>query len=215
MFTHPERMRRPIKMCRPKIFSRSVWMRFFALTLIALVIAGCGGRASMPAWQRVAPGHQYTGKLGFTADLPAGWMSYEEISAYTLLLTRHSTPMDFVHIKRFPLSTPLQYTELTLNAGMRAYELAKIVVHNLRATPGIFDLTVEELAPGEIDGREAFRLTMSYAMENGMRRRSMVYGFISGNSHYNEIGLYALEDYYFDAVLEDFQALVGSFRVRS
>jgi len=192
-------------------------MRLFALIIIALMIAGCVGKKSMPSWYRVDPdSHQYTGKLGFTADLPAGWMAYEDMASRSLLLTRHSTPMDFIHIKRFALSVPqpLRHTELMFNASMRTYELAEIAVFNLRATPGIFDLIVEELAPGEVDGREAFRLMMSYAMENGIRRRCMVYGFVSGNSHYNEIGLYALEDYYFGAVYDDFAALVGSFKVR-
>jgi|GEM_PF-1427125 len=186
----------------------------FVLT-IAMAIAGCAGRAAAPAWQHVGPDiRQYSGKLGFTAGLPARWLAHEDAASGSLLLTRHSTPMDFVHIKRFPVSSPLQYTELALGADMRAFELAEIIVNNLRSAPGIFNLTIEELAPDMVDGREAFRLTMSYAMENGLRRRCMVYGFVSGGKHYNEIGLYALEEHYFGVVLEDFQALVGSFKVR-
>ncbi|MCL2219672.1 MAG: hypothetical protein FWC23_06495 [Chitinispirillia bacterium] len=189
-------------------------MRITLVLITTLIMAGCVGKAAAPSWHRVKSGYHYTGKLGFTAELPANWMVYEDISAQTLVLTRHSVPMDVIQIKRNPVSKPLPNTELTLNGQMRTYELAEIVVNSHRAAFGVFDLKVEALAPDEIDGRETFRLLMSFAIENGMRRRCLVYGFLSGDGrYYNEIGLYALEEHYFDAVIDDFLALVGSFKV--
>jgi hypothetical protein len=171
--------------------------------------AGCGGGPAL--WKPVRPDHtKYSGKLGFTADLPAGWMAYEDKT--TLLLTRHSMPFGFIMALRHPLSTSLPYTELLISEHMQIYEIAEIITSNLRATPGVFDLTVEELTPDEIDGRKSFSLLVSYSMENGLRRRCLIYGFVNGR-HYTEIGLYALEDYYFGVLLGEFFELIGSLKV--
>ncbi|MDR2578934.1 MAG: hypothetical protein LBC70_09050 [Chitinispirillales bacterium] len=181
------------------------------ITVIAalLITVNCGGSPAL--WKPVQPGYtKYSGKLGFSVNLPAGWMAYEDKSA--LLLTRHSVPLGFIMAWRHPLSTPLPYTELSINKHMQIYEIAEIVTGNLLATPGVFNLVVEELTPDEIDGKRSFSLLISYTMENGLRRRCLIYGFVSGR-HYTEIGLYALEDYYFDALLKDFFELAGSFRV--
>jgi hypothetical protein len=193
----------------------------FALTILTAVlpmIASCGGKVSTtvpPSWNRVDPANrQYSSALGFSAILPAYWMALEDPASRTLLVTRHSLPMGFIHIRRVPLSTPLPNTGLMLYPNMHTYEAAEVVIHNLRAGQGVYDLTVEELAPYEIDGREAFSMMMLYSMENGMRRRCLIYGFIDGaDGYYTEVGLYALEEYYFGAALGDFLALVSSFKV--
>jgi len=185
---------------------------FISTIAVALAIAGCGGAAS---WKNIGPENsRYSGRLGFTASLPVGWAAFEDAPARTLLLTRHSVPMDFIQVRRYPLSEPLPHTSLSIEAGMRAYEAAEVVVNNLRAAPGVFDLTVEELMPDEIDGRPAFSLLLSYSLENGMRRRCLIYGIVHGNRRYTEAGLYALSEHYFDATVGDFLAFVRSLKIR-
>jgi len=179
---------------------------------LAVAIAGCGGAAS---WREIGPQNsRYSGKLGFSADLPAGWAAFEDAPSRTLLLTRHSVPMDFIQIRRHPLSEPLPNTSLSINAGMQPYEAAEAVVNNLRAGSGVFDLTVEELMPDTIDGRAAFSLLLSYSLENGLRRRCLIYGIVHGNRRYTEAGLYALDDHYFGATVGDFLALVRSLKIK-
>lgn len=190
-------------------------MRIIAVVIVTLLmtLAGCAGTA---AWKPVDEKRaRYTGSLGVSADLPAGWLMVEDRGARMLLLTRHSVPMEFIQIRRHKLSEPLPYTDLTLSAGMKNYEAAEIVTNNLRATPGVFDLTVEEIAPALIGGKDGFELLVTYAMENGMRRRCLVYGVIADDKYYAEAALYALEDHYFDAALKDFLALVESIKIRN
>jgi hypothetical protein len=75
---------------------------------------------------------------------------------------------------------------------------------------------MEELAPTEIGGSDAFRLSVSYSLENGMRRRALIFGAIHGDhKYYTEIAMYAHEDYYFDAVIEDFLAMVSGYKIKS
>jgi hypothetical protein len=192
---------------------RRVRTSFIILAAVAAVtVTGCAAPA---AWKRVAPDRPaYSGNLGITVDLPARWLYFEDKPSRSLLLTRYSAPMGFVHIVRRPLFAPLPYTALTINAGMQAYEAAEAAVGNLRATPGVFDLVTEALTPAEIGGADAFELLVSYSMENGMRRRCLIYGFIVNDKYYAELGLYALEDYYFEASLGEFLELVESVRVR-
>jgi len=190
----------------------------FALSAIALCGAGCASSAS---WKHVRAGQTgYSAISGVSASLPVHWAMYEDRRERTLLLTRHSVPMDFIQIKRLPLFMPLQNTMQTINAGMKPYEAAEVTVNNLRASQGVFDLTVEGLSPAETGGRDGFELMLSYSMENGMRRRCLIYGFIlddtNGRSQcYVEIGLYALADYYFEAALDDFLAMVKSIGFRT
>jgi hypothetical protein len=192
-------------------------LTLYALIALALCGAGCAGKAS---WKYVRAGQdRYSAIPGFSANFPARWMLFEDRPARTLLLTRHSVPMEFIQIKRLPLFTPLPNTAQTVNAGMKPYEVAEAAANSLRAAQGVFDLTVENLSPVEIGGMEGFEMMLSYSMENGMRRRCLIYGFISGDSNgknrcYVEIGLYALEDYYFEAALEDFLAVVKSIVVQ-
>jgi hypothetical protein len=183
--------------------------------IAAFALAGCGGSASAPVWRNVEPGGEsYAAKFGLSADLPAGWTAYEDKASNTLLLTRHSMPFDFIRITRHgPLPAFLPHTGISINAHKQTYEIAEMAVNSLRAAQGVFDLTVEELSPTSVAGAEGFSLLMSYSMENAMRRRCMIYGFVHGGKYYTEIGLYALEEHYFGAVIEDFIALVKSVRV--
>jgi hypothetical protein len=109
----------------------------------------------------------------------------------------------------------MPYTELAISAGMQPYEVAEVVMNNLRVTPGVFDLLMEELAPAEIDGKEAFRLALSYSLENGIRRRGLIIGLLhGGGKYYTELAMYAHEDYYFDAVIGDFLGMAKTAKVR-
>jgi len=197
---------------------RRIGFILYALFAVALMGAGCAGPAS---WKHAREGISgYSGISGVSADIPARWMMYEDRRERALLLSRHSVPMDLIRIRRLPLFTPMPHTGQTVNAGMKPYEAAEAAANGLRASQGVFDLAVEELSPAEAGGREGFEMMLSYHMENGMRRRCLIYGFISDggrggkNRYYIEIGLYALEDYYFEAALDDFLAVVKSVGFR-
>jgi len=193
-------------------------LTLFTLSVLALCGAGCAGSAS---WKRVRAGqNRHTAISGVSASLPPRWVFLANRGERALFLTRHSVPMDLIQIKKLPLFTQLPYTAQTFNAGMKPYEAAEAAANNLRAVPGVFDLTVEGLSPAEIGGIDGFELMLSYAMENGMRRRCLIYGFIPEESkgrsrYYVEIGLYALADYYFEAALDDFLAVVRSIGFRT
>lgn len=190
-------------------------MRLRNISLMAVAVgialfAGCGGPAS---WQIAQPGHnKFPGRLGFSVDIPENWMTFADQPSRTLLLSRHSMLMDLVQITRYPLPASFGYTNRTINAHMKTYEVAEVVIGNLRASSGTIDVAIEELAPYIIGGREGFRIFGRYGMENGLFRRFLIYGFIHDGKYYTELSLYALEDYYFNAVVGDFTALVDSFR---
>jgi len=184
-------------------------MKIISVLALAALTVGCIGR---PSWKPVDTTYK---KYPQTAGLPASWLIYDNKET-PLLLTRHGPYMDMIRItakQKLPMRMP--YTDLSINADMKTYEIAEVVMNNLRVTPGIFDLLMEELAPAEIDGKEAFRLSLSYSLENGIRRRCLVFGAIhDGGKYYTELAMYAHEDYYFDVVIEDFLEMVKKVRVR-
>jgi len=187
-------------------------MKIIAALIMITLAAGCAGRRAV-SWKPVEAIYK---KRPLTAGLPASWLFYDDKAAPSLALTRHGPYMDVIRIaadQKLPVRMP--YAELSINAGMQTYEAAEAVMNNLRATPGVFDLLMEELAPAEIDGKEAFRLSLSYSLENGIRRRCLIFGIIhDGGKRYTEFAMYAHEDYYFDAVIEDFLAMVKKARVQ-
>ena len=188
-------------------------MRIIVVLVIAALAIGCGGRRTV-SWKPVESVYK---KHPQTAGLPASWFFlYDDKTATPLVLTRHGLYMDVIKITtEQELPVKMQYTELSINAGMQTYEVAEVVMNNFRVTPGVFDLLMEELAPAEIDGKEAFRLSLSYSLENGIRRRCLVFGTIhGGGKYYTELAMYAHEDYYFDVVIEDFLGMVKKVKVK-
>jgi hypothetical protein len=186
-------------------------MKITLVLIMLMLTAGCLGRRAV-SWKPVESVYK---KHPQTAGLPANWLFYDSKPASPLVLTRHGPYMDVIRItteQKLPVRMP--YTDLTINAGMQAYEAAEVVMNNLRVTPGVFDLLMEELAPAEIDGKEAFRLSLSYSLENGIRRRCLILGTIQGGKQYTELAMYAHEDYYFDEVIEDFLGMVKKAKVR-
>jgi len=187
-------------------------MRIISLLMIGTLAIGCVGRRAA-SWTPVDQAYR---KHPQTAGLPANWLYYDDNTADALVLTRHGPYMDMIKIaaeQKLPVRMP--YAELSINAGMQPYEVAEVVMNNLRVTPGVFDLLMEELAPAEIDGKESFRLSLSYSLENGIRRRCLIFGTVhGGGKYYTELSMYAHEDYYFDVVIEDFLNMVKKVRVR-
>jgi hypothetical protein len=190
-------------------------VRIVSLLIIATLAIGCGGRRSA-SWKPVDMARQNHPQ---TTGLPASWLFYDDKTASAadpLVLTRHGPYMDVIRVateQKLPVRMP--YTELSINAGMKLYEVAEVVMNNLRVTPGVFDVLMEELAPAEIDGKEAFRLSLSYSLENGIRRRCLIFGTVhDGGKRYTELSMYAHEDYYFDVVIEDFLSMVKKVQVR-
>jgi len=189
-------------------------MRIIVVLIMAALTIGCGGRRAVSSWKPVDSAYKkYPQTIGL---LPESWLFYDEKASPQLILTRHGPYMDVIRItteQELPVKMP--YSELSINSGMRTYEAAEVVMNNLRVTPGVFDLLMEELAPAEIDGKEAFRLSLSYSLENGIRRRCVVFGTIhGGGKYYTELAMYAHEDYYFDVVIEDFLGMVKKVKVK-
>jgi hypothetical protein len=182
------------------------------IPVIAALVTGCVG-SRVASWKPVDAVYK---KHPQTEGLPTSWLFYDDAKAAHLALTRHGPHLDVIKIlpeQKLPVSMP--YTELSINAGMQPYEVAEVVMNNLRVTPGVFDLLLEELAPAELGGKEAFRISLSYSLENGIRRRCLIFGTIhNGGKHYTELAMYAHEDYYFDAVIEDFLGMVKRVQVR-
>ncbi|MFP4014947.1 MAG: hypothetical protein ACLFVQ_12745 [Chitinispirillaceae bacterium] len=184
-------------------------MRKLMLTFISSVallwVAGCGGSV---AWKVTDAKQPLASKNGYFLKPPSKWMVYEE-SGVTLL-TRHGATMDLIQIKKIPVLSPMPHTTMMIDSSMQVYEVAEVVISNLRAGPGIYDLDLEEMSPASIDGKEGFLIRFSYALDNGLTRRCFVFGFVSGG-WYHEIGYYALKDFYYDNSLDAFLNVVESF----
>ncbi|MFP4240659.1 MAG: hypothetical protein ACLFTW_01695 [Chitinispirillaceae bacterium] len=185
-------------------------MRKLIAALLSLLVVfftgiGCGGSS---AWKVTESQKPLVSGDGYSIDLPPRWMVYEEQGV--TLLTRHGAPMDLIQLKKIPLNSSLPHTTRAIDSLMQVYEVAEVVVGNLRAAPGIYDLTLKELSPAQIDGNEGFLVRFSYALENGMIRNCLFFGFVSGQWYY-ELGYYALEEFYYENSLDSFMKVVKSF----
>jgi hypothetical protein len=184
-------------------------MRIAVTLIVCALVIGCGGSRAASWTPLDAAQSKYR--------LPPSWLAYgKKAKSGPLVFTRHGPHLDVIKIteeQKLPAGMP--YTELTISAGMQPYEAAEVVMNNLRVTPGVFDLLMEELAPAELDGKEAFRLALSYSLENGIRRRGVVIGVLHGSGkYYTELAMFAHEDYYFDAVIGDFLEMAKGAKVR-
>ncbi len=185
-------------------------MRALILLLFCCVLAlsglGCGGSV---AWKATSSQKPLISVNGYCIELPDHWMIYDKEMT---VLTRHGATMDMVQIKKVRLGSPLPYTTLVLDSLQETFELAEVVLNNLRAAPGIYDLTLEEESPAEVDDNEGFLVRFSYALESGMIRKCFLYGFTNDKWYY-EIGYYALAEHYFEESIDEYLSVVKSFKI--
>ncbi len=177
-------------------------MRRFIL-LVILFTTGCA------VW--IQAGGPYTSKsLNFSAELPQGWMRLN--TTKHLLVTRDGVLLQNVIIERIAIDEEFEHTKRKLSKEMLPQETAEVIIDNISSNQSVLNFEVLENSPAEISGFPGFRLVFMYKNEDGLRSKSIFYGFMKGEWFYS-ISYNSALRHYFEKDLETFEKVLNSFKL--
>ena len=148
--------------------------------------------------------------LNFSMTLPRGWMRSN--TNEHLLVTRDGVLLQNILVKRIPFDEPLSHTQKKLLQGMLAQEAAEIVLDDIQSDPAVLDFDLLDNAPAVLDGIPGFRVVFTYKDMDGLKLKSVYYGFLTAEWVYTLRYTAALR-HYFDEEIDTFEYVVDSFRL--
>jgi hypothetical protein len=130
----------------------------------------------------------------------------------SLLTTRDGILLQNIHIRRQYIEKPFLHTKRSFEKGMLPQEVAEVILDDLSSNPQILNFEIVENAPAEIAENPGFRFVFTHQSKDGLRFKSVFYGFMANEWVYT-IEYTAPQRYYFDKDLETFEKVVKSFRL--
>ena len=177
---------------------------------LALLLAGMAGCVPPPA--RVDVPLTEAPDKAYTVDLPVGWIRHFAQDK-TLLASRDGFTLQTIGITHRPAAQAFPKTKKSATEGALASELAELQIAEMKAeTQQMAALTVIENEPATLDGRDGFRVRVSYHTARGLEIHRVTYG-VPDKSGYYRIEYVAPKLYYFDATFADFEKVVSSLRI--
>jgi hypothetical protein len=176
------------------------------LFVMLLLVAGC---ATPSAW---VPAEQIYSveSQNYSVELPQGWMRFSK-DGY-LLLTRDGVLLQNILIERSPIDTELKHTKRKFSKGMLPQEQSEVILDNISSDQAYAHFETLENIPVKIAGLPGFKAVFEYKTMDGLRRKSIYYGFMAGEWFYS-IRYTAAQRYYFDKDIKTFEKVLESFRL--
>jgi len=178
--------------------------RWFLVLLV--VIMGC-----VSYWNRTGGPYQAKDRR-YQVELPENWMQFTLTQDRSLLMTRDGVLLQNISIRNFANDKPLEHTKKKIRPDMLSQELAEVIIDDFESDNAISRFEVLELTPVDIDGHSGFRVLFSFQAVNGLKQRSVCYGFMADARVYL-IRYTAASRHYFAVDLDTFEQVVKSFKL--
>lgn len=173
--------------------------------IVLLFIAGC---VHAP-WVQV--GGLYTSEShNFSVEIPHGWMRLN--TDKYLLITRDGVLLQNILIERLPIDKQLKHTKKKFNTGMLPQEAAEVILDNISSDQTNLNFEVIENIPAKIGEFPGFKAVFTYKNTDGLRLKSIYYGFMVGEWFYG-IRYTAASRHYFEKDLKTFEKVFESFKL--
>lgn len=136
---------------------------------IALVSIACIALSACAVWTRIdaqnatlaGPGD------GWFVDAPAGWV---HLALYSdgIRITRDGFQIQMIDATLSPHARVLEHSKKATSDKLLPSELAEALIAELRGTPGLANLTVQENVPARIAGQNGFRARLQFRNDRGV-----------------------------------------------
>jgi len=178
--------------------------RWFLVLLV--VIVGC-----VSYWSRTGGPYQARDRR-YTVELPENWMQFTQTQDRSLLITRDGVLLQSITIRNFASEKPLTHTKKKIRSDMLSQELAEVIIDDFESDNAVGRFEVQELTPADIGGHPGFRILFSLQTVDGLKQRSVCYGFMADDRVYL-IRYTAASRHYFAIDLDTFEQVVKSFKL--
>lgn len=173
------------------------------LLIVLLFVVGCA------AWVKVG-GLYKSEPHNFSVELPSGWMRLN--TRDRLYITRDGVLLQNIMIERLNIEKPLEHTKKKFSKDMLPQEVADVVLDNISSDQTVLNFEVLENIPARISGFPGFKVVFTYKNKDGLRLKSISYGFVTNEWFYG-IRYTAAHRYYFDKDLKTFERVFESFKL--
>jgi len=95
---------------------------------------------------------------------------------------------------------------------MLSQEAAEVIIDDMITDSTILNFEVLENSPAKINEFSGFRLVSTFKNSDGLKYKTVYYGFINGEYFYS-IYYTASQRYYFDKDIKTFEDVFNSFRL--
>ena len=173
------------------------------LGILFIFVIGCA------PWTQVG-GLYKNESHNFSVELPQGWMKWNQ--GEHLFITRDGISLQYIQIGRVKIEEPLKHTKKKFSKGMLPQEAAEVYLDNIASNSNIINLEVIENLPATISGIPGFKTVYTYKNKDGLKFKSIHYGFMMENWVYG-INYNAAQRYYFDKDIKQFENVFESFKL--
>jgi hypothetical protein len=177
--------------------------RLLAAIFIVVMLTGCA------PWIRTN-GPFTSQAQNVTVNLPDGWMRLNTDDY--IFITRDGERLQSVLIEVFHVDEKLKHTKKKLSKGMLPLESSEVIMDNISSNSEIKSFEVKENRSAKVAGHQCFRAIFTYRDGEGLKIKSVYYGFLDGEWFYG-IRYTAPQRHYFDKDFKTFEKIVGSLKL--
>lgn len=171
--------------------------------IILLFVIGCA------VWKPVGGAYKKE-DLNFSVEFPHGWMMSGVKNS--IVVTRDGTLLQKILIERLHVDDELKNTKKKFKKGMLPQEAAEVILDNISSGQDTMNFEIIENTPVKVSGNPGFKAVFTYKNKDGLKIKSIYYGFMVGEYFYG-IRYIAAQRYYFDKDINTFEKVVESFKL--
>jgi len=146
----------------------------------------------------------------FYVNIPQGWMMLD--TDWYLLISGDGPFLQYVLVQDRLIDRPFRNTKKKFNRLMLPQEAAEVIIDEITSDQSVLNFEIIENAPTQINGYDGFRVVFTYKNRDGLKLKTIYYGFLTGESFYN-IRYTAVNRYYYEKDIEAFRKVLESFRL--
>lgn len=177
------------------------------LMLCAALLSGCA------VWSTVEKSAFTAQDRSYSIDLPVGWVRFHlGRSENDVFITYDGPGIERIEIAKRENKDAFPKIKKAADKNMLAFELAELMIAELKAAEALANLEVVENSPAMVSGLPGVKLELRAKNNKGVEFEMLVYGVVGTNGFYT-LTFQAPRLHYFHKYSGVFEKTVASFRL--